>query len=62
MDNLHLKNIVDNNKKFDKETKPFFNKLNKHLNIFNNKLNNLKIQNYIIYNIIYLDNILNINN
>ena len=51
MDNLYLKNLVDNNQVFDKETKTFFNKLNKHINMFNNKLNNLKTQQYIIYNI-----------
>ena len=51
MDNLLLKNLVDNNKVFDKETKSFYNKLNKHINIFNNKLNNLRTQQYIIYNI-----------
>ena len=51
MDNLLLKNLVDNNKVFDKETKSFYNKLNKHINIFNNKLNILTSQQYIIYNI-----------
>ena len=48
MDNLYLENLVDNNQVFDKETKTFFNKLNKHINIFNNKLNNLRTQQYII--------------
>ena len=51
MHNLYLKNLVDNNQVFDKETKTFYNKLNKHINIFNNKLNNLRTQQYIIYNI-----------
>ena len=48
MDNLYLKNLVDNNQVFDKETKSFYNKLNKHINIFNNKLNILTTQQYII--------------
>ena len=48
MDNLYLNNLVDNNQVFDKETKTFYNKLNKHINIFNNKLNNLRTQQYII--------------
>ena len=51
MDNLYFKNLVDNNQVFDKETKSFYNKLNKHINIFNNKLNILTSQHYIIYNI-----------
>ena len=51
MDNLYFKNLVDNNQVFDKETKSFYNKLNKHINIFNNKLNILTSQQYIIYNI-----------
>ena len=51
MHNLYLKNLVDNNQVFDKETKTFYNKLNKHINIFNNKLNILTSQQYIIYNI-----------
>ena len=51
MDNLYLKNLVDNNQVFDKEPKSFYNKLNKHINIFNNKLNILTSQQYIIYNI-----------
>lgn len=51
MDNLLLKNLIDNNQVFDKETKSFYNKLNKHINIFNNKLNILTSQRYIIYNI-----------
>ena len=51
MDNLYFQKTVDNNQVFDKETKTFYNKLNKHINIFNNKLNNLRTQQYIIYNI-----------
>ena len=50
MDNLYLKNLVDNNQVFDKETKTFYNKLNKHINIFNNKLNELRTCQYIIDN------------
>ena len=59
MDNLYLKNFVDNNIVFDKDTKSFYNKLNKHMNKLNKHINNIKTQQYSIYNIIYLNNILN---
>ena len=51
MDNLYLKNLVDNNQVFDKETKTFYKNLNKRINIFNKKLNELLTRQYIIYNI-----------
>ena len=43
MEYLLLKNLVDDKQVFDKETKTFFNNLNKRISIFNNKLNKLII-------------------